>query len=289
MIIRLIELVNNFYKDTNPGNEETTKSLGEFCCFGYYDAMDIKKCESTDGEHKRSWEIVNEAVLKRLDGTCDSRIILCYGNDDDKDEKFWKCAETSPFLFVTMVRLGDGETGMLEYQRQLMDKMNEEENVIAYYSDSHCEMVVVRHTDRYEEGMKHVHVLQDKMEHVQMKIVKLYTISTVREDMLEHVDQMQEEVVSCRMRAVVKDKLFLKEFLEELRKKLKDTGLKMKVYETLGGSDVSIEIKGVSLRKLLACYKMGELLTHSNEIYGKAFYNVESEIFSEEWRIPWDN
>ena len=195
----------------------------------------------------------------------------------------------SPFLFVTMVRLGDGENGMLEYQRQLMDKMNGEENVIAYLSNSHCEIVVVRHTDRYEEGMKHVHDLQDKMEHVQMKIVKLYTISAVRENMLGDVDQLNEELVSCRMRAVVKDKSFLKGFLEELRNKLEDTGSKMKTYETLGASDVFMELENVSLRKLLACYKMGELLTHSNEMYGKAFYNIESEIFSEEWRIPWDN
>lgn len=289
MVIRLIEMVNNFYKDNNPGSGEPTKVLGEFCCFGYYDAMDIKKYVNVDGRYKESWEIVNEAVLKRLDGTCDSRIILCYGNDDAKDEKFWKDAPMSPFLFVTMVRLGDGKDGMLEYQRQLMDKMNEEENVIAYYSNSHCEIVVLRHTNHYKEGMEHVHDLQDKMENVQMKIVKLYTISAVREDMLGHIDQIQEELVSCRMRAVVKDKSFLKEFLGKLGKELSIDEREMMAYETLGGSDVSIEIKSVSLGKLLACYKMGEILTHSNKMYGKVFYNVESEIFSEEWVIPWHN
>ncbi len=59
-----------------------------------------------------------------------------------------------------------------------------------------------------------------------------------------------------------------------------DENLKIKHFYALGGRDIVIDIPKVSLKKLLRCYKMGELLTHTNNFYKKAFFNVESAIFN---------
>ena len=42
MRIRVVDLVNNFYNDENFQSRDKTKRLGEYCCLGYFDALDVK-------------------------------------------------------------------------------------------------------------------------------------------------------------------------------------------------------------------------------------------------------
>lgn len=289
MVIKLIELVNNFYRD----EVDNLNAFGEFCCFGNYDAMNIKGFNIANNSPKGGWEITNEATMNRLDGTCDSRNILCYGKDDDKDKAFWKAAEGSAVLFVTMIKLGYEKAEILVYQKNLVDIINKVESTIAYQSSSHCEIVAIKHTNSHKEGMAYIQHLQEIMKEIQIQVVKMYTIFAVRESRLENVAGIEEELVDCKLKAVMKDWESLDEFLKSLYGRLQTDGgkeqCKVEVYKTLGGSDILIELRNVSLTKLLTCYKMGELLTHSNKLYGSTFYNVESEILSKERRIPWSN
>ena len=58
----------------------------------------------------------------------------------------------------------------------------------------------------------------------------------------------------------------------------------VKFYQTLGNSDCLIEISQVPIKQMLRCYKMGELLTHTNKFYKDAFFNVESQFLFMEKR-----
>ena len=80
----------------------------------------------------------------------------------------------------------------------------------------------------------------------------------------------------------------VKVYINKLKKALKwennKEDLEIKCFKTLGNSDLLIEIPKVSLKKLLKCYKMGEVLTHTDEDYQKAFFNIASSILSTEER-----
>ena len=84
------------------------------------------------------------------------------------------------------------------------------------------------------------------------------------------------------MTAIIKNREAAKEFVNDLRNRLNDgsmpSGFSVSSYDTLGSTDLIIEILEVPLKQLLYIYKMGELLTHTNTQYQNAF-NVETQIF----------
>lgn len=297
MTIRLVELINSFYRDEVDESDKKDKPMGKYCCFGYFDAMDVEIVRNIGNGRKDNWEILNEASVKRLNGMCNSTNVLCLTRDDSKDENFWEFAEGYPFLFVTMIRIAKESKKDSEYQKNFMDKINNEDDTIAYYSSSHCEVIVMKCSKGYKSGAVYVHGLRSTLNDLNMKIVKMYTIFSIREAELQRGEEIasgiEDQPVHCRMRGVVKEPHLLVSFINTLHNKLKLDGNEssgsIEVYKTLGGNDVLIEINDVQLSRLLSCYRAGELLTHSNKLYGNTFYNVETEILDKECRVEWSN
>ena len=60
-----------------------------------------------------------------------------------------------------------------------------------------------------------------------------------------------------------------------------DQIVKSKIYDILGEQDLLFDMNNVPLEKILPFYAMGEYMSHSNEHYKKAFYNVESRFILE--------
>lgn len=287
MFIRRIQLKNSFYMDKNYRVEDARRNepMGQYCTFGYFDALTIDKepwGHKDAGEQRRpgAWTVLSEGIINEMDGRCSVRNLLCVSVDQDKDDNFWKMDEsTYPFLFVSVIRIKDSgdndtiETGMCE--------LNGRETSIAYFSYEHSELVVLYKTNEYSDG----HRFSEELHEI-LGIHKMYTIFSVKESILQSYNVIKnaiiEEKVDCRLRAIVKDWSLVSIMKSELEAALtlEDEGAPVVVVQRhmLGNADVLFEADNISLCRLLACYKTGRLLTHSGELYERAFYNIETEI-----------
>ena len=279
MVIRRIQLKNNLYLDKEQDkDDQDSKPLGEYCTFGYFDAMSIDK---KVGKNLGVWQVLSEGIIGEIDGSCSVRSLLCVSGDEKKDKEFWEIdpkIEAYPLLFVSVIRLKESMDGVAV--KAEMDELNKCKTKIAYFSYEHSELITFYKTKKFSDGHDFCHDLHKKFE-----IYKMYTIFSVKEETLVSYDRIKQEIidekVDCRLRAIVKDREKIHEIKEKLENALKeDTVCNPFIleYHMMGNSDVMFELNGISIQKLLACYKTNELLTHSNTDYQKAFYNVETEI-----------
>lgn len=279
MVIRRIQLKNNLYLDERQAkNRNNCEPLGEYCVFGYFDAMSIDK---RDKEQAGVWKVLSEGIIRDMDGSCSVRSLLCASGDEEKDERFWQ-ADTQkssfPLLFVSIIRLKEPLES--DTVKKEMDELNQSETSMAYLSYEHSELIVFFKTNQYSQGHDFCETL-----HNIFQIYKMYTIFSVKEEILTSYDSIEkgiiEERVDCRLRAIVKDWSKLQAMGEKLGEALKEkSGFKPvpKERHMMGNVDVMFEINDVSIHRLLNCYKTGRLLTHSNPDYQDVFYNVETEI-----------
>lgn len=158
--------------------------------------------------------------------------------------------------------------------------------VIIYHSYNHSELVVIKLEKKYAKGMKFILSLR-----TQLAVLNMYSIFSVREDILGLETSLREKIeneeVSARLRMMIKDDKKIGTFLQALYSKLsQDAGQgnkevsknNIQKFYTLGSSDLIIEIERVAMDKLLSCYKMGNILTHTHTLFGEAVYNIETEI-----------
>lgn len=168
---------------------------------------------------------------------------------------------------------------------EIKKKLPKSGNHINYLSYDHSEIIVVTKTNTYSEGSRSVKLIRKVCE-----AVKTYTVFAVREDILQSYNDIQsnliQEKVCCRLHCMVRNyekaEAFRKGLEVHFSKRNDNTNIIVRKYEIFGGYDWLLEIDGVSISSVLECYKMGEMLTHSNKDYVAAFFNVESEILAEE-------
>lgn len=284
MIVRVIQMVNNIFKDeTGCGEGDKEKPLGEYCVFGYFDAMSIGQPRSMDKD-VRTWEILGNEDVNGLNSYCTKKNIICISSSEEKEKDFWEKSEVYPLLFVSTIRLNDEESNKTIHTT--VEQLNNFDKCIVYYSFEHSELVVINMEEQYTKGVESVCKIYDYF-----KVLNIYTIFSVKESMLSSEGQENkviDENVKCRLRAVIKDENSVNSFLKDLKAELfgsvksKDN---IHVYNALGNMDILIELNDVSFCKLLSCYRMGALLTHTNPKYDEAFYNVETEILGLERKI----
>ena len=288
MRVRVIQLVNNFYKDELQNESEIQNAgqeLGEYCCFGYFDALEVGVLEFSPNTAKKGIKrYVNNLIMEKYDGTSNIKNIICVTKDDSKDEAFWTKAREYPFLFVSLVRINYKSDTKLEEIHETIRVLNRSENVIAYYTYDHSEVVVVKFGANYSEGVNYILSLYD-----QINIFKMYSVSAVREECLEDCKDIEDELINCKLHVTVKDMNKAIEFVEKLKHiiMMEENSEKVRItYSTmLGNGDMLIEIAMVSIRALLKNYKMGKLLTHSNRQYIDACFNINSQFLIGETEI----
>ena len=292
MRIRVIDLANNFYKDTKEKkqqndlqDEDEEQVLGEYCCLGYFDALNIWKIECGELRENEIRKKVNQIVMNGLDGSCNRKSIICITDNDTKDECFWEQAKKMPFLFVSLVRINPTFSNSDESKTLItaIKEINLTEDVIAYYTYDHSDMVLLKYGENYLQDLEMVLSLYHSI-----NVFKMYSVFAVREEVLNNCENIVDAKVNCRLSITVKDMSKVDDFLANLGNFLYEKNecykKHMKCYDTLGNSDLLVEISQVSIRKLLCCYKMGQILTHINDFYKDALYNVESQIFAKSGR-----
>lgn len=283
MRTRIIRLINNFYYD-NWEIEETKreKPLGQYCVFGYFDALDVIEVPGDD-TNIGIWKKLSSLSQEYLDDNHNRRNLICITEDDETDKRFWENKDNFRFLFITLIRVKDMPSEKLMKAICQMNSSCKDDtyDCCAYLSYDHCEAVIVRESNQYSVGLNKVKELRDEF-----GAFKMYTIFAVNERLLQNSDTIintiVDEQIDIRLHCIVKDFNLARAYIQDLKnnliKKSKNQLSDFKEYETLGSSDWIIEVNDISLSTILEYYKMGGLLTHTNSKYEKAFFNIESQI-----------
>ncbi len=295
MKIRVIQLMNNFFRDENGTATDKEKALGMYCTFGYFDALEVKEGKNfSDTEKSIIWEEIEEVAVNTLDGTCSRRNLVCMTDEDEKDERFWKNARHFPYLFVSLIRMKHDREDM-DTIHKVMDELRDDDKVIAYFCYNHSELVLAKLEKSYIKGMCFVLEMREKL-----KSLNIHSIFSVKEEIIKSEEKIQEEIegeeVAVQLRMMIKrdqeiegflQRLWDTLFVDEIRAKTKGAKECFEKYYTLGSNDMVIRIGQISMHKLLACYSMGNLLTHTNEQFAKAVYNIQTEILVEGEQIKY--
>lgn len=146
---------------------------------------------------------------------------------------------------------------------------------MVYYSLEHCELLTVIRTDSYVAGMKRVKEICGSF-----STSKSFTIFAIPEETLKSKDNFNTEIVDVFLKCSIKNYECAEQYFEELIKILQNDNdnFSFEKYDIFGEYDIIIIIKDIQIREILPLYSMGEILTHSNEEYNKAFYNIETSF-----------
>lgn len=288
MRARVIQMINNFYRDGEDNcivpDLGSNTALGEYCCMGHFDALHIELVEWGEEWNGQSMhDMINTTITSKYNGCYNIKNVVCISDDDSKDAQFWREAETMPYLFISLVRMKPIEDKPSYILRTLLEQFNKLEHVIAYYTYDHSEIVVIRIGKSYIKEFREILAMYDKM-----SIFKMYSVFAVKESELENCGNIEDEIIDCRLSATIKNQSRVGEYERQLRKffefgKMPEK-FQIEYYQTLGNSDCLIEISQVPMTRMLKCYIMGNLLTHTNEYYNRAFFNVETQFLLMEKR-----
>ena len=272
--IRILQLKNNFYRDKKGGGKNP---LGSYCVLGYFDAFDILEVQKVSTTEFNTWESLGKLTVD-MDGTANCRMLVCVTEQPDKDKVFWE-EQSDALFFITMIKLNRAD-GLTERLKKFTSELIRNRKQIGYLSYDHSEIIVVTKTNMYSDGIARINELRKKK-----GVVKTYTVFAVLESYLESYKMIKanliDEKVFCRLHCMVKNEDDAEIFRIALEKQVKarnEKEIKVRKFRTLGANDWLMEINDVSICSILECYKTGNLLTHTNEQYNKAFYNIESEI-----------
>lgn len=304
--VRILQLVSNFYIDSMELEKENSIALGEYCTFGYFDALHVETAWTIEDKRGAIWEKVTETTVNNLNGKSNRRNLVCITDEVEKDEKFWS-RNDRPMLFMSLIRVSQEGVCGDDIQSNI-DQINQQDDyAIAYYSNAHSEVIVLRKDNSFRGGMEYVIGLRDKF-----KTFKIHSVFSIMEDVISSPERIKEliedELVNCRFRASLNINEIKKngndnsvrsligksigQYIKLLESKMgiqllqksntneeKGNGeATVCVWNTLGNTDILIEMDYVPLHKLLTCYKMGSLLTHSNKEYKSRFFNIETEL-----------
>ena len=281
MSIRILQLINNFYCDNGLQKGKNRKApLGEYCVLGYFDALDVNLPSDVFQEGDKTWSVLGALSAKKHDGAASRRNIVCVPGDEIRDQQFWKEESALPFCFISMIRVSKEKYSALQMISDVQEMEKKDQNIVTYYTYNHSEVVIVKKTRNYGEGMEYVISLRDRF-----SAFKVYSILAIREQTLTSheaiVGEIEDEQIDCRLHCVVKDYKEAETFWTVLNGVLigyEESEIKAKKYNTLGSYDWMIEINNISIHSMLSCYKMGEILTHTHPVFEKAFFNVETEM-----------
>lgn len=276
-MIRFIKLFNHYPDDDvakDDNNTTNNKPLGVYCAFGYHDAISV----SVPEEIKDSYSICDnksQSVTDHVDGTYTIEALSCLFSSTyaKKEESFWNLEDSLQYRFITVIRIG--EDVQKEKIQKVIDDYNSKSDVMVYYSLEHCELLTVIRTDSYVAGMEMVKEICGNF-----STSKSFTIFAIPEEALKSKDNFNTENVDVLLKCSIKNYECAEQYFEELIKILQkhNDNFSFDKYDIFGEYDIIIIIKDIQLREILPLYSMGEILTHSNEEYNEAFYNIETSF-----------
>ncbi len=284
MKIRVIEMMNHYYRE-KPIGEGGVSELGRFCALGYHDAIDVDLKEENienaedikEGDFgedgAKAWNASGHVVMSALNGEYAIKNVVCAYCDEEteKEKAFWVKDVRFPFFFFSVIRISEQTKNV----REVMKEENKKKDCMRYYCYEHNEIMAVFKTNSYSKGMERVKELYEIF-----TPLKIHSIFAVEEYVLSDGNKLKkiiDENVDVRWHVVMKDREKAKEFFDRLKKDVVHKGA-FEIYDTLGSEDLLVEMNGCKLTNLLPLYATGNRLTHVNQEYSSAFYNIETTI-----------
>lgn len=287
MNVRVIQLLNHYPDDSTCSGEEP---LGKLCAFGYHDALEIYTNEQTQilsggtNEQMTLWKMMENITIEKVNGTHTMNLVSGIFEEDlqEKEAKFWYSDKNFPYYFIIMMRIAD-DISRKKIQDQL-EVEKQKENLIIYKTLEHCEIIAVCKTKKYKEGLKMIEELRNSF-----RTKKTYSVFALEESLLKDKKYWKmrlkesQERVKVQLNITMKNKQEALKFLNRLENILTEdnSNVKSKIYDILGDGDLLFDIDNIPLEKILPLYAMGEYMSHSNDDYKRAFYNVESKFILE--------
>lgn len=288
MRLRIIQLINNFYTD-NTSHSSPETPLGKYCAFGNFDALEIGEPSCPFGENGEGsiWKHSARETVNNTNQNYSRYNILALILNEEKDDNFWefveKNSEKYPFLFLSMVRIIHPMVGIIHLNSNneqsdtrkpfllsgQINTINSSDNMIAYFSYDYSDIVILHAQKSYQSGIETILKMQNTFSGC------FYTILAIKEELLqcENITSFEEEV-NWKFYATVKDTDGKDFFLKEIEKEI---GV-VTSSNLLGEWDLLIQKKCIKFSTIFKLYKMGNLLTHSNEKFMRAFYNARTEF-----------
>lgn len=287
MNVRVIQLLNHYPDDSTCSGGDP---LGTLCAFGYHDAIEIYTERQVNilsdkmNAQMTLWKMMENITIEKMNGTHTMHLVSGIFEEklQEKEAKFWKSDEMFPYYFIVMMRIA-GDIPGHKIQEQLKIE-NQRENLVIYKTLEHCEIIAACKTKSYKEGIETVEELRNNF-----GAQKTYSVFAIEEALLKNKEYWEKrlknfpERVKVQLNITMKNKQEALMFLNRLGESLAedDQNVKSKIYDILGEQDLLFDMNNVPLEKILPFYAMGEYMSHSNEHYKKAFYNVESRFILE--------
>lgn len=281
MLIKVMQLVNNIYRDEIP-NGESVNPLGDYCAFGYFDALRFGEGQTIrvqPGNRAHVWDVINDTAVQSLDGRHKFRNLVGIIDDEEKYDEFERLAKEFPFLFLSLIRCRLEEETEIS---ALVKSINQNERMICFLPYEHSEMMVLTLQNSYGGGIQDLLNIRDQLCDKLKNVFRTYTVFTVREDVLESEDILigsgvTDQPVQVQLKMNIKDNKKAEAFVRELKKEF--NGAKAEWTNILGDYDIVLWIPEICLCKLLPYYYTGKMLTHMYSQYNESLYNLETEIF----------
>ena len=109
MSVIIFQLMNNYYQD-KLSEKRGTDTL--YSTFGYFDGLSINMPEISENinnlGHKQDVEFninINRLIVSEYNADCNCRNLVCYTDDEEKNETFWKGSRKALYLFISLVRI----------------------------------------------------------------------------------------------------------------------------------------------------------------------------------------
>lgn len=301
-MLRMIQLRSSLISEIAQPELDT-----EYSTFGYFDGIETKRLNNCNN-WKEVWQECLTEQRKSLCGKYSIFNTLCIyiddylhqkqqdeqkakHDEDDKDIKFWKSEK--PYLFLAMIRFQRRFKNILSQimaiEKQIEKKYGTMIECICYFTLDSNDLILCLKSGTYRVGVTCVAELYRMIQTTAVdnnKVRKIHTIFSIQQEYLEQIGKDDDigkrecdPLVICQMSCMIKDRERVEEFERELKIKLGDSYTRSRI---MGGNDVVYRYNGIEASRLFRLYKKDGLLTHTNDLYSAAFYNINTEVTIQE-------
>lgn len=309
--VRILTLQKQHYFEEYVGHMSC-----QYTCWGYYDGISIEEISSnksklfekeSDAPVSQLWYGSGESTNK-LEGTYSRQnigIFRCLSDEADRDNtaSFWEKYKVSPYFAVGFAKLGNAAlykevSGMLDkiysYERDKQENDRKYVKTSTYYTFDNADIIILI----LSNSLKELGEFLEKIEGMS-EIAYMYSVMSVNEAYLEECKKrkgiigewegipcyIDEKISGMTMSIATSGK---KETLQKIKGKIKsdweeyrageNPNLQIQYSYTAGHQTYVLQFYNICIKDIILFYIPGGTATHSNELFGKEIYNIETDI-----------
>lgn len=254
---------------------------GSYRCFGEIDELEILKCS----EDTNIWE---DSVVQINSDYHDQLFYVARQERkcDRQDATFWsENSHKHPHvLLVSFVHLSSNQASV--WMNVIREIENTYPEVIGYFALEQSDLILFIKGQTYEECDKIITKIRYKaFSDNTLNVTYSYSIPAILANAFEDDNKIalySEELSKVDILVSAKSNHTLpensKDFVNALSTCVSNWGGTCVPASRFGDYDIQVEIAGIKMSHLLFLHKKGELLCHTNKLYGDVTYNCITKI-----------